>query len=129
MVDECVWMSAAESDYRAQEVLLRAVNKGYRIVFDANGILLQKLSRKLKEAAGKTCAAYLLRFLNTMVRSHAEYREPVKAAGAPRENMLIAGIAVTAGALITEDKELKEWFKREKPGTIVLSIDEALLQL
>jgi predicted nucleic acid-binding protein len=130
VVDECVWELAAKSNHKAQALLALLFVKRTKLVIDKEYEYCKRLLRKL-ESIRHSCAGSIIHLLNSILRSHAiiDYKEPVNAEDAPKEDKLIAALSVVADVLITEDKKLREWFQRKKLKTKVLTIDEALLTL
>jgi hypothetical protein len=131
VIDECIWELAARSDHKAQAVLLILLFiKKAKLVVDDEWMYGNKILKKL-ESIRHSCAGSVIHLLNLIVRSlnFVEYRSPVNAEDAPKEDKLIAGLAIMADILVTEDRKLREWFKCKAFGTKVLTIDEALSQL
>lgn len=106
-VDKCVWESAARSSPKAQALLNVLFVKGAKLVVDDGCEYCRRLWRRL-EGVRHSCAGSIAHLLNLVFRSRnlVDYRAPVDAEDAPRGDRLIAGLAVVADVLITEDERL-----------------------
>jgi hypothetical protein len=127
VVDECVWELAAKSNFKAQALLALLFTDKAKLVIDEGCEYYKRLLKKLNSIR-HSCAGAIAHLLNIIFRSRdlLDYKEPVNVEDAPKEDRLIAGLAVMADALITEDEELKEWFQHKRLRTKVLKVDEAL---